>query len=150
MEVQLLLQSRRAIHHGATPAIICAKFVKTTSDRSVLVALRILLLLCYVLEWAIPLYLSTLSEVISLMGNFYLQRRKEQNRNAQRNHRKRTLAKLEQVKAKVESQKREIEILKQSNQALLLQFAYWQRLGGDIFIEDKLMDASLRPISLDP
>ncbi|EXJ59362.1 uncharacterized protein A1O5_12243 [Cladophialophora psammophila CBS 110553] len=47
------------------------------------------------------------------------ERRKEQNRKAQRNHRLRSEAKLEQLRAKVKSQSDEIVMLRDFNQSLL-------------------------------
>ncbi|KAL2427125.1 hypothetical protein ABEF95_008901 [Exophiala dermatitidis] len=46
------------------------------------------------------------------------ERRKEQNRKAQRNHRLRGEAKLEQLRAKIQSQTEEIALLKEANQEL--------------------------------
>lgn len=47
-----------------------------------------------------------------------MQRRKAQNRQAQRNHRMRSEAKLEQLRARVQSQAHEITALKQVNRML--------------------------------
>lgn len=59
------------------------------------------------------------------------QRRKEQNRKAQRNHRLRSEAKLEQLRAKVKTQADEIVMLRDFNQSLMKHIETFEFKGKD-------------------
>ncbi|OAP55164.1 hypothetical protein AYL99_10864 [Fonsecaea erecta] len=64
-------------------------------------------------------FLPVFSTRLIRLSQLIVQRRKEQNRKAQRNHRLRSEAKLDQLRAKVKSQSDEIVMLRDFNQSLL-------------------------------